>query len=224
MQDMRHFLSVLVVGLLVLSGCQRLGPPPSRSALSITEAQRVVDRLIGMGWLKYVPESKRKEVRSQLVVAATRDCLDSDRDKNGVSADRRGYPADNEGLAKGGIGKCVLLMKPVLEREGVKLDAVEDNWHEEKYRVLINRELYLIYDGKLADSERTSLGRLLEIVNDLLEETESSERLFAVYHGKNGRVILLNEEIRDYVESLGGTLGREWMPRSMEEVKSLAEP
>jgi hypothetical protein len=177
-----------------------------------------------MGWLKYVPEAKRKQVRSQLIAAATKGCLDSARDKNGVSADRRSYPANNEALAKGGIGKCVLLMKPVLEREGVKLVEVEDNWHEEKYQVLINREPYLIYDGREADSARTSLGRLLEIVNDLLEETESSERLFAVYRGKNGQVIFLNEEMHDYMESLGDALGQDWLPCSMEEVESIEEP
>jgi hypothetical protein len=220
---MKHILAALVLGIFVCSGCQRPSPPPAH-ALSKPEAEQVVDRLIEMGWLKYVPESKRKQLRSQLVVAATRGCLDSNRDQDGVSVDRRSYPADNVGLAKGGIGRCVLLMKPVLEQEGVKLDEVEDNWHEEKYRVLINREPYLIYDGKEADSERTSLGRLLEIISDLLEEAHSNERLFAVSGGKNGRVILLSEEMLDYVDSLGDVLDQDWMPYTVEDVESAEEP
>jgi hypothetical protein len=221
---MKHFLAVLVVGSLALSGCQRPVSPSSARALTRSEAERVVDRLIGMGWLKYVPESKRKQVRSQLVVAASHGGLDSDRDPNGVSADRRSYPADTMGLAAGGIGKCVLLMKPILEREGVKLDEVEDNWHEEKYQVLINREPVLVYDGKEADSERASLERLLEIVNNLLEDAKSDERLFAFYRGKDGRVILLSEEMQDYVESLGDVLNEDWMPYTVEDVESAQDP
>jgi hypothetical protein len=177
-----------------------------------------------MGWLKYVPEAKRGQVRSQLVAAATKGYLDSDWDDNGVSADQRSYPADGKELAHGGVGQCLLRMKPVLAREGVRLDEVEDNWHEGKYHVLINRESYLIFDGKTADSVRISLERLLEIVNGLLEEAASQERLFAVYRGTDERIVLLTEEMQDFVESLGDVLSQGWMPFSAEEVESAEEP
>ena len=152
-----------------------------------------------------------------MVEAATKGYLDSDWDENGVSADQRSYPADGKELAHGGVGQCVLRMKPMLAREGVRLDEIEDNWHAEKYHVLINRESYLIYDGRTADAVRTSLKRLLEVVNGLLEETASKERLFAVYRGTEGRVVLLTEEMHDFVESLGDVLSRGWMPFSAEE-------
>jgi hypothetical protein len=221
---MQRFLVMLITGLLVWSGCRPPALPPARPALGKTEAERIVERLIEMGWLKYVPAAERERVRLQLVVAATKGYLDSDHDANGVSADRRCYPADNQQLAKGGIGTCVLRMKPILEQEGVSLDEVEDNWHEAKYQVLINREPYLVYDGKTSDVVRTSLERLLEIVNERLEEAGSDERLFALYKGRQGRVILLTEEMQDYVESLGEVLDSEWIPYSGEEVESAEEP
>jgi hypothetical protein len=115
-------------------------------------------------------------------------------------------------------------MKPVLEQEGVRLDEVEDNWHEAKYQVLINREPYRVYDGKTADAERTSLERLLEIVNEQLVAAGSSERLLAMYNGKAGRVILLTEEMQEYVDSLGELLNSEWIPYSADEVESAEEP
>jgi len=115
-------------------------------------------------------------------------------------------------------------MKPVLEQEGVRLDEVEDHWHEAKYQVLINREPYLVYDGKTSDAERTSLERLLEIVNEQLVAAGSSERLFAMYNGKAGRVILLTEEMQEYLDSLGEQLNSEWMPYSADEVESAEEP
>jgi hypothetical protein len=221
---MKHFLYAFAAGVLLLSGCPQRTPPPSRPALTRTEAERCVDRLIEMGWLKYVAESKRGQVRSQLVVAATKGYLDTDWDQYGISADQRSYPADGKELANGGVGKCILQMKTVLAREGVSLDEVEDSWHEDKYHVLINREPYLIYDGRTADAVRPSLERLLEIINGLLEEAGSNERLFAVFRGTEGRIVLLTDEMQDYLESFGDVLSRGWMPFSAEEVESAEEP
>jgi hypothetical protein len=65
-----------------------------------------------------------------------------------------------------------------------------------------------------------SLKRLLEIVNGLLEEAGSAERLYAIYGGNDGRVILLTPEMQDYIESIGDVLDDGWMPRRVEQIEA----
>jgi hypothetical protein len=61
---------------------------------------------------------------------------------------------------------------------------------------------------------------LVEIVDGLLETAGSSERLFAVYGGNDGRVILLTEEMQDYIESIGDVMDPKWMPRRVDKAES----
>jgi hypothetical protein len=117
-QDMSRLLSRVVAGLKHWVGIKE--PPPYKPpALPQADAERVVDRLIGMGFLKFAPETKRADVRRQLIEAATKRYLDSDWNDDSVPADLRSYPADSEDLAEGQVGATILLMRPVLEREGV---------------------------------------------------------------------------------------------------------
>ena len=104
----------------------------------------------------FVAEPQRAKVRSQLVESATKRYLDSDWDDSGVSADRRGYPADNEKLAEGNVGDPILLMKPVLEQEGVKLDTVVDDFGDERYQVIVNGKPYLVYERNTVAPGKTA--------------------------------------------------------------------
>ncbi len=69
--------------------------------------------------------------------------LDTDWDDECNSADQRGYCADNEDLAEGDIGKSILAMREVLEREGVVFEAVEDDFGRQGYDVIINGQASL---------------------------------------------------------------------------------
>ena len=200
---------------------QQPSKPYEPPALPQPEAEQVVDRLIDMGYLKFVSDSKRADVRRQLIEAATKRYLDSDWDDECVAGDMRSYPADREDLAEGQVGATILLMQPVLEREGVKLDRVVDDFGDERYEVVINGQQHLIYDGDGGeDSWSLALKRLVEIVDGLLETAGSSERLFAVYGGNDGRVILLTEEMQDYIESIGDVMDPKWMPRRVDKAES----
>ena len=198
-----------------------------KPSLSTAEAEKVVDRLIGMGYLRFVPESQRADLRLQLVGTVATNYLDSEWNEACVSADNRGYPADNEDLAEGQVGATILLMKPVLAQEGVKLDTVVDDFGDEKYEVVINGQRHLIYDSEALASANiwsVALKRLLEIVNGLLEEAGSSERLYGVYGGNDGRVMLLTPEMYDFIESLGDVLDSGSMPYSAESVETETSP
>ena len=224
---MKRLMSA-IAACLGLSGCQKPEPPPT-STYDRADAEAIVDRLVDMGFLKFVPDDQKAEVRQQLVKTAVEGYLDTEWDEDCVAADLRGYPADNENLAEGDVGVTILLMKPVLEQEGVKLDSVEDEFggsdaesEDEGYQVIINGEPHVIYDSEAVASTdiwSLALKRLLEIVNGLLEDAGSGERLYGMYGGNDGRVILLTPEMHDYIESMGDVFDPDWMPYSVESIE-----
>ena len=53
---------------------------------------------------------------------------------------------------------------------------------------------------------------LLQIVNGLLEEAGSAERLYGIYGGNDGRAFRLTPEMHAYLASLGDVLDQPWLP------------
>jgi hypothetical protein len=177
--------------------------------------EHAVDRLIELGYLKYVAPAEKPSIREELIDALRRGYLDSAWDKNCVSRDRRSYFADSEDLAEGCLGKCLLAMEGVLQREGVQLLAVEDGVQDWSYDVIVNGHRHCIYDDEIMEHGNTwgvSTKRFLEIVNGLLEEAGSKERLYAIYGGNEGRVILLTEEMYQFLHSPDLNIDAKWMP------------
>jgi hypothetical protein len=197
-------------------------PPYNPLALSRDGAEYVIDRLVDMGFLKFVAESRRSEVRAQLIEAAQKRRLDSDWDDDEISADRRSYPARSADLAKGGIGKAILLMKDVLKTEGLTLESVRDDFGDERYQVVINGTPHLIYEvgGETTrENQAESRKRLLTIMNQLLEQAGSTEQLYGLNRGTDGRVILLTPEMRYYLRSISDMFDYLWVPYSAEEIE-----
>jgi len=179
------------------------------------DAETAVDRLIAMGYLKYVPPSEVTGIRGQLIGTLRRGYLDSEWDRRCVSGDRRGYPADGEDLAEGWLGESLLLMKDVLQKEGVTLQSVEDDPQDDRYEVVVNGRRHLIFDAgtlKPGNSWAVAAKRLLEIVNELLGEAGSEERLYGIYGGNEGRVVLLTGGMYQLLHSPGLKLDSWWMP------------
>jgi hypothetical protein len=176
-----------------------------------TNHQTTLQRLIDMGYLKYVPGPEREAVKQQLQSSMKHGIIESDWGKHCVASDRRGYPADNEELAEGRIGDFLLLMKDVLAHEGVRLESVEDDFQDDHYDVLVNDDRFGVYSRPVGNSWAVSLKRFLEIVNELLQRAGSRERLFGIYGGNDGRAILLTEEMQQYLDSLPW-ISRSWTP------------
>ena len=187
-------------------------------------AERIVDELIELGFLKFVPETDKANVRAQLVESVKENYLDSEWNDDCVSADKRSYQADAEDLAEGDVGKCLLQMKEVLVQEGVTLDSVEDDFGDEhrRYHVVINGVEHFIYDltDNTGDDIWTqSLRRLVEIANSLLQDASSSERLFGVYGGNDARVMFLTPEMHRLLRLNSDIFDEKWMPVIADELR-----
>jgi hypothetical protein len=177
--------------------------------------ERAVQRLIELGYLKYVPRAEIAATREELIGTLRRGYLDSEWDEECVSRDRRSYPADSEELAEGGMGEFLSLMKDVLQAEGVRLASVEDDVDDEHYDLLVNGKRHPIYDANLLENGLiwgVATKRFLEIVNDLLKRAGSKERLYGIYGGNDGRVVLLTQEMYDLLHSPDLKIDPGWMP------------
>lgn len=191
--------------------------------VSAEMAEQTVDELIKLGFLKFVDASDMPELRKQLVESVQHRYLDTGWDEDdGVSADQRSYFADGEELAEGNVGVCIREMAGVLEQEGVELATVEDDFGEERYRVVINGTSHLVYERTGVPEHNawtTAHKRLLEIVNSLLKDAGSRERAYALYCGGNeGLVMLLTAEMHDYIRVRPELFDEQWMPRSADEI------
>lgn len=178
------------------------------------EREFAVDRLIEMGYLKYVPSSERPALRERMIDSLTIGHIDTGWGDTS-SNDRRVYDSDNEELAEGAIGQSILKMKETLQAEGVQLDEVEDVMGDSSYHIIANGKYYLIYNLAIngeSDTWGLSLKRYLEIVNDLLQSSNSKERLYGIYGGNDGLAILLTDEMYNFLQSPKVTLHKRWMP------------
>lgn len=102
----------------------------------------------------------------------------------------RVFSADAESLAEGGVVAFLERISPILERQGIRLDASQE-WGVDRtdYPVTLNGKTHLIYSEH--DLGRTgtwtaALVRTLVLVNALLAEAGSSERVYGLQDGFGG--------------------------------------
>jgi hypothetical protein len=167
---------------------------------------RAVDRLIGMGYFKFLPDSEYGVARQELVASLSHGYLGTEWNRDCVSRDNRTYPADSEELAEGRTGEIILLMQNVLAHEGVQFYSVEDDFQDDRYDVVIDGRRYPVHDTSILatwGSWTIAAKRLFEIVNGLLGAVGSSEQLYGIHGGNDGRAIFLTAEMYDLIRSSG---------------------
>jgi hypothetical protein len=173
------------------------------------EHLQALQKLVGWGYLKYVPAEEQERVKEELLAAMERGVVDSAWGADGVAHDRRSYPLDMEALAHGGIGKVLLMMNDVLVAEGVRLESVVDDFQivddEVRYDMVINGEHFGVDRGADDDNlRRIALQALLQIVARLLEKAGSQEGPVVIFRDHAVRVMFLSWEMREYLYSLPG--------------------
>lgn len=138
--------------------------------------EEVADRLIGMGWFKFMPDADHRLARQEFITALSHGylgtecehgihCLECPPDwrvADHTSRDRRIYQVDAEDLAEGGIGDEILAMRAVLSREGVTFQSANDEYSypqhgkvnseqvlQKYYDVVIDGQKYRIHDPEI---------------------------------------------------------------------------
>jgi hypothetical protein len=171
---------------------------------------QALQKLIDLGYLKYVPDRDQQAVKEEILTSMKRGVIGSAWDSTEVAHDRRSYPVDLEDLAHGGIGKHLTLMKDVFTAEGCCFNSLVDDYRKSDggvhYEVLVNGERFMIsWDDADDDNlRRIALQTLLTIGNRLLQEAESKEKLVGISLGDTGRTMFLTQDMLSYLYSLQG--------------------
>lgn len=192
--------------------------------LSLEEAGALLDRLIELGYLKFVSPEEKIEVRAHVLESLVQHgILNSGPDdvEAVTSWDRRHYSTDGEDLSEGSAGVVLTAMLPVLRQEGVEIESIEDDFTDDYYRVILDGISYSVVEFTDAEDQDTwgeaHVG-LLKILNTLLETAGSPERAYALYCGGNDAyTVLLTPEMREVFQAAPNLDARE-LPRSAEEL------
>jgi len=176
---------------------------PSRAAVVA-----LMDRLEQLGFYRYVPAGQVAACKSKDVNASS----------PFTSESSRVYLADAEDLAEGGVQGFLMELRPFLHRLGVKITAVSQQFDAERdYVVSVNGTSHLIYSAQQAESweswEQASR-QAFTIVNRLLEQAGSAERLYRLYGGNDCQAVLLTPEMYAVIKE-SGLVDQGEMPESV---------
>ena len=188
--QLRRSVTILFIAVFATCGCE--------NAQYSTMDSTFVDRLEQLGFFKYVSTAERNAAKSEF-------------QNIGWAAiygqTGRLFPADAESLAEGRVGQFLRDIEPFLKKQGVIINKVEDHFDENGYSITVNGKDYVIYnadDLKRDETQPASIWGLatvrgFAIVNELLVDAKSSERLYAVNGGNDLFGFFLTPELRDAV-------------------------
>lgn len=182
-------------------------------------ADEIIAKLDDLRYYKFVPRKQREEAKSKTkehilngIISST---FDSGIEDESTSFDKRVYGADSEDLAEQGIRSVIGEMKTVLEKEGVIIKNIDEVATEDGgYSVKVNNKVYEVFDKKNIDESddwSIALKALLDIVNELLVNAGSKERLYSIYSGNDSQVIFLTKEMHNLLYEYSSIFRSDWL-------------
>ncbi|WP_419880503.1 hypothetical protein ACN6MY_12570 [Peribacillus sp. B-H-3] len=160
-----------------------------------TSLLKLIDELDQLGFYKYLDYSEDKDKAKQEAIKTGYIYGDIGRE----------FPADEEDLSEGGVGAFFEEITPFLRKQGVQLIINHENFSEEKYEIQVNGENYTLYSQKDLESEEyieKNTHRAFSIINKILEESGSKERLCALYEWNDQIAIFLTNEMYEKIIEL----------------------
>ena len=190
--------------------------PEFQPVMSRENAERIVDGLLDLRYLDYVPEAERGEVREQLV-----------RTTHVGHFGTEWFEFENP---DGCVASYLKEIWSTLRLENVRLEIAEDRWistgidnevwEGKRYEALINERTYIVFDlsGARADLDTWGLAhkRLVEIINDLLIDAGSPVRAYGVGSHNDAQVMLLTPEQHEYLHNYREFFQRGFFPAPTE--------
>ena len=155
--------------------------------------QQLLNKLESLGFYKYT--------EPRLVKKAKAESLESG--YLYVEGTNRDFMADSEDLAEGGVKEFLESIRPFLERQGVSIEEVEEDFSVSGvYSVSVNGEEFTMYTEEELETEEIwelTTRRALSIVNTLLKRAGSNERLYFLYGGNDTRAVFLTPEMYEAI-------------------------
>ena len=147
-----------------------------------------------LGYYKYTDEEKILRIKNESIKAGY---------LFGWEETYRDFHADGEDLAEGGVGQFFNELEPFLLKQGVQITQISEDFNELGYRIEVNGTLYTIYDQQELESEdiwTLATNRAFGIINDLLTQAQSNERIYFLYEGNDQRAIVLTPDMFELIQ------------------------
>ena len=112
------------------------------------------------------------------------------------------YGTDAEDLAEGFIGEFFDEIAPFLIKEGVTIETYEQSHTGDIYEIIVNHKKFIIWNEDIDDHLNPwelATNRTFSVVNLLLQEARSQERLYSLYGGNDLFAIFLTEEMYETI-------------------------
>ncbi|XDD51472.1 hypothetical protein AB3N59_06960 [Leptospira sp. WS92.C1] len=120
------------------------------------------------------------------------------------SAVGRGFEADPERLAEGGVGDLLDFLRPALKAEGWELGLVENLYDAEGYRIRIDDHVMVLWvKGEEAKSWDLTLIRIVDWIQQGLEKAGSKEQIYLLGDGHDSTLILLTPAMLQMISESG---------------------
>ena len=124
----------------------------------------------------------------------------------------RYFHADAEDLSEGAVGGFLRQIAAFLSNFAIRVDSVEDDFKDNGYEVTINGKRHGILNQPHLDRALVEPGflwgistvRTFALVNELLADTRTDERLYAFYGGNDLASIFLTPQLYEYICSQPG--------------------
>ena len=113
------------------------------------------------------------------------------------------YKCDAEDLAEGFIGEFFNEIAPFLIKEGVTLESYKQSYTGDTYEIVVNHKKFLIWNDEIdshLDEWELATNRTFSVVNLLLQEAGSKERLYSLYGGNDLFAVFLTEEMYETIK------------------------
>jgi hypothetical protein len=159
---------------------------------------RLIDALEALGLYSHTSPQRLADVKAE--AAKTRYLF-------GWEDTQRDYAADAEELAEGNVADFVRDVSPFLNREGVRIEALDQDFEiGGAYSVTVNgavHEMYSEAECHTNDIWLLSTKRAFAMVNEWLAKSGSAERVFALYGGNDLRAIFLTPQMHEAIVASG---------------------
>ncbi len=183
---MKNLIIVVIIIVLVLSlvGC---------TIMAGGDIKTLISKLEELGYYKYADFKHIENIKSESIKA---DYI------FGWEESGRDFAIDAEELSEGGVGGFFEVIKPFMEKQKVKMIISDENFSETGYEITVNKIKYEIFSEEDLKSKYLSVigtCKSFSIINKLLKEAGSEERVYALYGGNDLRAVFLTKDMYELI-------------------------
>ena len=189
-------LGIIVLGVIVWLMTTKYGQTSltQENPTSIKTLEDLLNELESLGFYKYTTSEIASKNKAE--VLATGNIF-------GDEETKRLWHADAEDLAEGGVKQFLEEMMPFLQTLNVSIASIQEDFNiDGAYNITINGIKYSLYSEAELKSEDIwdlTSKRTFIILNKLLAQAGSSERVYQLYGGNDQFVVVLTAEMYEAI-------------------------